>query len=66
MGNFFQTIKQYLGVKMDQVQDGAVNTLVKLDTDSAIEAEVRRLGEELDKTTNNYVCLLYTSPSPRD
>lgn len=55
MGNFFQTIKQYLGVKMDQVQDGAVSTLVKLDTDSAIEAEVRRLEEELDKTTNNYV-----------
>ena len=55
MGSFFQTIKQYLGVKMDQVQDSAVDTLVKLDTDSAIEAEVRRLGEELDKTTNNYV-----------
>ena len=55
MGSFFQTIKQYLGVKMDQVQDGAVSTLVKLDTDSAIEAEVRRLEEELDKTTNNYV-----------
>lgn len=55
MGSFFQTIKQYLGVKMDQVQDSAVSTLVKLDTDSAIEAEVRRLEEELDKTTNNYV-----------
>lgn len=55
MGSFFQTIKQYLGVKMDQVQDSAVGTLVKLDTDSAIEAEVRRLEQELDKTTNNYV-----------
>jgi chromosome segregation ATPase len=55
MGSFFQTIKQYLGVKMDQVQDSAVGTLVKLDTDSAIEAEVRRLGQELDKATNDYV-----------
>ena len=55
MGSFFQTIKQYLGVKMDQVQDSAVTTLVKLATDSAIEAEIRRLEQELDKTTNNYV-----------
>ena len=55
MGSFFQTIKQYMGVKMDQVQDSAVGTLVKLDTDSAIEAEVRRLEQELDKTTNDYV-----------
>jgi chromosome segregation ATPase len=55
MGSFFQTIKQYLGVKMDQVQDSAVSTLVKLDTDSAIEAEVRRLEQELDKATNDYV-----------
>ena len=55
MGSFFQTIKQYLGVKMDQVQDSAVSTLVKLDTDSAIEAEVRRLEHELDKATDDYV-----------
>jgi chromosome segregation ATPase len=55
MGSFFQTIKQYLGVKMDQVQEGAVGTLVRLDTDSAIEAEVRRLEQELDKATDDYV-----------
>ncbi len=55
MGSFFQTIKHYLGVKMEQVQDGAVGTLVKLDTASAIEAEVRRLEQELDKATNDYV-----------
>jgi chromosome segregation ATPase len=55
MGSFFQTIKEYLGVKMDQVQDSAVGTLVKLDTDSAIQAEVRRLEQELDKATTDYV-----------
>jgi hypothetical protein len=54
MGNFFQTVKNYLGVKINQAQDGVVGTLVKLDTESAIQAEVQRLDQELDKTANEY------------
>jgi uncharacterized protein YukE len=55
MGSFFQTIKNYFGVKMDQAQDGVVGALVKLDTESAIMAEVQRLEQELDKETSGYV-----------
>jgi chromosome segregation ATPase len=55
MGSFFQTLKSYLGVKMGQVQEGVVETMVRYDTDSAIAAEVQRLEAELDKATNDYV-----------
>lgn len=54
MGNFFKTLLGYGGVKAEQAQDAAVGILVKLDTDAAIEAEVRRLDAELKETRSEY------------
>lgn len=54
MGSFFRTLIGYGGVKAEQAQDAAVGILVKLDTDAAIEAEVRRLDTELKETRSEY------------
>lgn len=54
MGTFFKTLLGYGSVKAEQAQDAAVGILVKLDTDAAIEAEVRRLDAELKETRSEY------------
>ena len=48
------------------VRHGQTDANVQGKTQGQIDTDLNKNGLEQAKKTGNYICLLYTSPSPRD